>query len=75
MMRCRRALGRRTSWPIRTWCQTDHSTEWAAHGATVPRDGQPLRGRHNRLKERGYKVHRDDAGTWHVIHPDGTEIR
>jgi hypothetical protein len=56
------------------WCQADHSIGWAAHGATVPRNGQPLCGRHNRLKETGYQVYRDDAGRWHTIHPEGREI-
>jgi hypothetical protein len=56
------------------WCQADHSVGWAAHGATVPRNGAPLCGRHNRFKERGYRVHRDGAGEWHTIDPDGNEI-
>jgi hypothetical protein len=56
------------------WCQVDHAVSWSAHGATVPRNGQPLCGRHNRLKERGYRVRRDAGGTWHTHHPDGHEI-
>ncbi|RLE24641.1 MAG: hypothetical protein DRJ50_04360 [Actinobacteria bacterium] len=56
------------------WCQADHSLSWSAHGATVPRNGQPLCGRHNRHKERGYQVHRDNNGNWHTTHPDGHEI-
>ena len=56
--------------PVR-WCQADHSLGWRAHGATVPRNGQPLCGRHNRLKERGYQIHRDHNGQWHTINPDG----
>ena len=56
------------------WCQADHSLSWSAHGATVPRNGQPLCGSHNRLKERGYHVYRDNNGNWHTIHPDGHEI-
>lgn len=56
------------------WCQADHSVGWAAHGPTVPRNGQPLCGRHNRLKERGYRVFRDDRGGWHTIDPKGDEI-
>ena len=24
------------------WCDADHSLGWKAHGATVPRNGQPL---------------------------------
>jgi hypothetical protein len=57
------------------WCQADHSIGWAAHGATVPRNGQPLCGRHNRFKERGYRVYRDEVGGWHVVDPAGNEIR
>jgi hypothetical protein len=56
------------------WCQADHSLSWSAHGATVPRNGQPMCGCHNRLKERGYHVYRDNNGNWHTIHPDGHEI-
>lgn len=56
------------------WCQADHSQSWAAHGATVPRNGQPLCGRHNRHKEHGYHVHRDNNGNWHTTHPNGHEI-
>ena len=57
------------------WCDADHSTGWKAHGATVPRNGQPLCRGHNLLKERGFHVHRDDHGDWHVVDPDGTSVR
>jgi Domain of unknown function (DUF222) len=56
------------------WCDADHSLGWKAHGATVPRNGQPLCAGHNHLKERGFHVHRDAQGAWHVITPDGDEI-
>ncbi|MEM9516805.1 MAG: HNH endonuclease, partial [Actinomycetota bacterium] len=56
------------------WCDADHSQSWAAHGATVPRNGAPLCRAHNLHKERGYRVHRDPDGNWHTHHPDGTEI-
>jgi len=56
------------------WCQADHSLSWSAHGATVPRNGQPLCGRHNRHKERGYQVYRDTNGNWHTTHPNGHTI-
>lgn len=55
-------------------CQADHSIAWAAHGATVPRNGTPLCGRHNRLKEAGYQVVRDADGQWHTFDPEGNEI-
>jgi hypothetical protein len=56
------------------WCQADHSQGWKTHGATVPRNGQPLCGGHNRRKEHGYQVYRDSNGDWHTIHPNGHEI-
>ncbi len=43
-------------------------------GATVPRNGGPLCGRHNILKEQGFQVFRDEHGDWHVFDPDGNEI-
>jgi len=57
------------------WCDTDHSTSWKAHGATVPREGQPLCHGHNVLKEQGFEVFRDDHGHWHIIDPDGNDVR
>ncbi len=56
------------------WCDADHSITWAAHGATVPRNGVPLCRRHHVMKGRGYRVHRDEHGHWHTYDPDGTEI-
>ncbi len=57
-----------------SWCDADHSLGWKAHGATVPRNGGGLCQGHNRLKERGFEVFRDDAGAWRLIDPDGTEV-
>jgi len=45
-----------------------------AHGATVPRNGQPLSTGHQHVKETGFQVHRDDHGHWHIIDPEGNEI-
>jgi hypothetical protein len=56
------------------WCDADHSLGWKAHGATVPRNGGGLCHCHNHLKERGFRVFRDDLGVWHVIDPDGHEV-
>lgn len=56
------------------WCDADHSLGWKAHGATVPRNGGPLCGGHHHLKERGFRVYRDDHGHWHIIAPDGNEL-
>jgi len=63
-------------------CQIDHLIPWADHGGsgdsdggpTNPGNGGPACGRHNRLKEHGYRVHRDAVGHWHIHRPDGTEI-
>ena len=59
--------------PIRR-CQADHLTEWSRHGPTDGPNGAPVCGRHNRLKNSGYRVHRDQHGFWHTYRPDGTEI-
>ncbi len=57
-----------------TRCQTDHLRPWATGGTTDPGNGAPACGRHNRLKEAGYTVHRSDDGRLHTHRPDGTEI-
>ena len=59
--------------PIRR-CEADHLMEWGRHGHTDGPNGAPVCGRHNRLKNSGYRVHRDDQGFWHTYRPDGTEI-
>lgn len=56
------------------WCDADHSLGWKAHGATVPRNGQPLCTGHQHLEEHGYQAFRDDLGHWHIVDPDGHEI-
>lgn len=55
-------------------CQIDHTRSHAEGGRTNPGNGAPACGRHNRLKENGYRVWRDDAGEWHTYRPDGAEI-
>jgi len=63
-----------------TDCQIDHTVPWAEQqdgtggGCTCPANGAVLCGRHNRLKEQGYSVRRDEHGQWHTHKPDGTEI-
>ncbi len=59
--------------PIRS-CQADHLTEWGRHGHTDGPNGAPMCGHHNRLKNTGYRIHRDQDGFWHTYRPDGTEI-
>lgn len=55
-------------------CQADHIEDWQHGGCTCSTNGAPLCGRHNRWKNRGYKVWRDPDGIWHTYRPDGTEI-
>lgn len=63
-----------------TSCEIDHITQWAEQadgtggGHTNPRNGEPFCGYHNRLKETGYTVTRDDDGIWRIYRRDGTEI-
>jgi Domain of unknown function (DUF222) len=59
--------------PIRC-CEADHMKEWSRLGHTDGPNGAPVCGRHNRLKNSGYRVHRDDQGFWRTYRPDGTEI-
>jgi len=68
--------GTRCLWPGcgRPRTQIDHSTDWAHHGPTDPANAGPECGRHNRFKNRGYTVQRDQHGRWHTYRPDGTEI-
>ncbi len=56
------------------WCDADHSLGWKAHGATVPRNGQPLCTGHQNLKETGFQVYRDEHGHWHIADPHGNDI-
>ena len=57
-------------------CQSDHLDGWASptRGPTNPENGAPYCGYHNRLKEQGFTVVRDERGRWHTYRPDGTEI-
>jgi hypothetical protein len=68
--------GSRCLWPGcgRPRTQIDHSVDWADHGPTDPANAGPGCARHNRFKNRGYTVWRDERGRWHTYRPDGTEI-
>ena len=55
-------------------CQVDHTHRHGSGGRTNPGNGAPMCGRHNRIKEHGYRVWRDPSGVWHLYRPDGTEI-
>jgi hypothetical protein len=62
-----------------TDCQGDHLTPWGGRngeggGSTDPRNGGPACGRHNRLRNHGYRTWRDPDGTWHITRPDGTPV-
>ena len=73
-----RLSGRECYWPG-CWvpasrCESDHLKEHSGGGRTCPGNGAPCCGRHNRWKQKGYRVWRDDAGQIHVHRPDGTVI-
>ena len=65
----------RTAHPLRP-ARPGRSTSAASGpgGSTSPGNGGPACGTHNRHKERGFSVRRDEAGHWHTYRPDGTEI-
>jgi len=55
-------------------CDADHTHPWQHGGVTAPTNGAPMCPRHDRMKNRGYRVVRDADGVWHTYRPDGTEI-
>jgi hypothetical protein len=55
-------------------CQTDHLDGWRSGGSTSPENGAPECGHHNRWKEHGFTVQRDERGRLHVHRPDGTRM-
>ncbi len=55
-------------------CETDHVLPWIRDGHTDLDNGDCQCGFHNRFRTRGYRVHRDENGTWHIYRPDGTEV-
>lgn len=57
-----------------TRCQSDHLLGWASGGRTDPGNGAPACGRHNRHKEHGFTVTRDQRGRLHILRPDGTPL-
>jgi hypothetical protein len=61
-------------WVKASMCETDHLHEHGRGGRTCPGNGAPCCGRHNRWKQKGYRVWRDDTGTIHITRPDGSEI-
>lgn len=61
-------------WLPATQCETDHLHDHAKHGRTNPGNGAPACGTHNRWKQKGYTVWRDQHGQIRIQRPDGTEI-
>ena len=57
-----------------TGCETDHLDDHTNGGRTNPGNGGPGCGRHNRWKQKGYRVKRDEQGRIRVYRPNGTEI-
>jgi hypothetical protein len=55
-------------------CEIDHLTEHSKGGRTNPGNGGPDCGMHNRFRQQGFTVYRDEHGHWHTLRPDGTEI-
>ena len=68
--------GTRCFWPGcgRPRTHIDHTIDWQHHGPTDPANAGPGCPRHNRHKNHGYTVWRDEHGRWHTIRPDDTEI-
>lgn len=73
MLQATRCVAAGCDVPLRR-CQADHLRDWQHDGHTDPSNGAPLCGRHNRLKNSGYRIRRDPAGDWHTYRPDGSEI-
>ena len=61
-------------WLPATSCETDHLHDHAKGGRTNPGNGAPACGMHNRWKQKGFTVWRDDTGQIRIQRPDGTEI-
>ena len=57
-----------------TACETDHLDDHSKGGRANPGNGGPGCGTHNRWKQKGYRVSRDDNGRIHVYRPDGSKI-
>jgi len=73
-----RMAGQECFWPgcwlPATSCEMDHLRDHGRGGRTHPGNGAPGCGRHNRWKQKGFTVWRDEHGQIRVQRPDGTEI-
>jgi hypothetical protein len=55
-------------------CEVDHLVEHSRSGSTNPANGAPLCGKHNRWKQKGFKVRRLPDGEWQTTRPDGSQL-
>ena len=55
-------------------CEIDHLHDHARGGPTSPVNGAVMCGKHNRWKQKGFTVQRDQAGNWHTYRPTGDQI-
>ena len=55
-------------------CDIDHLHEHGKGGTTNPANSAPLCGKHNRWKQKGFRIQRDSTGHWHTTRPDGSQL-
>lgn len=55
-------------------CEIDHLTDHSRGGRTHPGNGAPACGRHNRWKQKGYRVTFDAHGKPQIHRPDGQPV-
>ncbi len=55
-------------------CEVDHLHEHGRGGPTSPSNAAPLCGKHNRWKQKGFRIRRDPTGAWHTTRPDGSQL-
>ncbi|MEM7286863.1 MAG: DUF222 domain-containing protein [Actinomycetota bacterium] len=61
-------------WTPASKCEADHVTDYGAGGLTNPGNGAPLCGKHNRWKQKGFRIRRHPDGTWTTTRSSGTAI-
>jgi hypothetical protein len=55
-------------------CEIDHLHEHGRGGATTQTNAAPLCGKHNRWKQKGFRIQRTPDGKWHTTRPDGSQL-
>ena len=55
-------------------CEIDHLHEHGKGGSTTQANSAPLCGKHNRWKQKGYRIQRTPTGNWHTTRPDGSQL-